>query len=98
MIKQMVNSSYRLILNTEVDVSAAAARSILVVKPDNSTLIWPAVLLSAREIYYDVSWFVNDMAGRWLFTSSCLIGVDVYIGETKHLQVSPAWAPFEDEV
>ena len=94
----MVNSAYRLILTTDVDVSAAASRSILVVKPDNTTLTWVAVLLSAREIYYDVPSATNNASGRWLFTPSCVVGGQTYIGETKHLQVSPAWAPFESEI
>jgi hypothetical protein len=98
MIRQMVNSAYRLILDPSVDVTLAAARSILVVKPDNTTLTWAAVLLSAREIYYDVPSATNDVAGRWLFTSSCVIGGQTYIGETKHLEIAPAWAPFENEV
>jgi len=98
MIRQMINSAYRLIIDPGIDVTLAAARNIHVVKPDNTTVTYAATMLSEREIYVDITSASNNLAGRWLFEAVCSIGGQDYRGETKALIIWPEWTPFENEI
>ena len=97
MNRVMVNSAYRIILETDLDITLAAPLNIVYKRPDGVEVTVAAAILSPREIYYDMPAATNSTAGRWLFRASFTLGATVYIGETRHLQVWPAWTPFSGE-
>lgn len=62
-------SSLRILLTTEVDITGASVTQIKYKKPDETIGSWAAVVddVGAGSIYYDLTGVELDQAGTWTF-------------------------------
>ncbi len=73
--------SYRLELNSGIDLSGATLLKLLYVKPDAVEGFWPGTLDSDNtSIFYDVTPTNNDMSGVWKYQLYVEVGGKTYYG------------------
>lgn len=76
-----------IVLDCGTDISAASARTIEVLKPDNTATSWAAVAEGSDSLRFDTLADTLDQPGDWKLQAKVAIGAGVWRGETVILRV-----------
>lgn len=79
-----------IILDTEVNISAATAVSIEAMKPNGTIVSWPAVISGGTAVRFDTLPNSIDMHGRWRMQAKVTMpGGETWRGGTYSIMVKP---------